>query len=136
LGIFNIQTTVSTSNTDFRIVIKSPSPVQTNIQDIEYLYNIIFTNQKNSKDYYKFDINLSNEITISDVYSFYRKNLGNNIHPQTPINRYFKQSEWNIISSSTENLLQTYQGEQNLTISNLITGGNDNFYLIRLGKKD
>lgn len=136
LGVFNIQTTVSTSNTDFRIVIKSPSPVQTNIQDIEYLYNLIFTNQKNSKDYYKFDINLSNEITISDVYSFYRKNLGINIHPQTPTNRYFKQSEWNIISSSTENLLQTYQGEQNLTISNLITGGNDNFYLIRLGKKD
>jgi hypothetical protein len=136
LGVFNIQTTISTSNTDFRIVIKSPSPVQTNIQDIEYLYNLIFTNQKNSKDYYKFDINLSNEITISDVYSFYRKNLGINIHPQTPTNRYFKQSEWNIISSSTENLLQTYQGEQNLTISNLITGGNDNFYLIRLGKKD
>lgn len=136
LGIFNIQTTIPTSNTDFRIVIKSPSPVQTNTQDIEYLYNIIFTNQKNSKDYYKFDINLSNEITISDVYSFYRKNLGSNIHPQTPINRYFKQSEWNIISSSTDNLLQTYQGEQNLTLSNLITGGNDNFYLIRLGKKD
>jgi hypothetical protein len=136
LGIFSIQTTIPTSNTDFRIIIKSPSLIQTNTQDIEYLYNIIFTNQKTAQDYYKFDINLSDDITISDIYSLYVRNLGGNLHSQTPTNRYFKQNEWGIISSSTENLLQQYQGSQNLILNNVETGLNENFYLIRLGKKD
>jgi hypothetical protein len=136
LGIFSIQTTIPTSNTDFRIIIKSPSLIQTNTQDIEYLYNIIFTNQKTAQDYYKFDINLSDDITISDIYSLYVRNLGGNLHSQTPTNRYFKQNEWVVISSSTENLLQQYQGSQNLILNNVETGLNENFYLIRLGKKD
>ena len=136
MGVFNIQTTIPTNNTDFRVVIKTPPFIQTNSQDINYVYDIIFTNQKTAQDYYKFDINLSNDITISDIYSLYVRNLGGNLHSQTPINRYFKQNEWVVISSSTENLLQQYQGSQNLILNNVETGLNENFYLIRLGKKD
>lgn len=136
LGVFTIQTTIPTNNTDFRIVIKEPPFVNIDQQDINYLYDLIYFNEKNSKDYYKFNINLSNNITISDVYSFYRRSLGVNLHPLSPNNRYFRQNEWSVISSSNENLLQQYQGSQTLILNNVETGSNENFYLIRLGKKD
>jgi len=136
LGNFNIQTNILTNTTDFRIIIKSLPIVLSNSQDIDSIYSIIFNNQKTSKDYYKFDINLNNNITISDVYSFYRRGFGVNLHPQTPNHRYFRQNEWLVISSSTVSTIETYQGQQTVIINNVETGLNENFYLIRLGKKD
>jgi len=136
MGVFNIQTTIPTNNTEFRIIIKEPQFIDLNNDDKDYLYDLIYGGEKNSKDYYKFNINLSDDITISDLYSFYRKSLGTNLHNQSPNNRYFKENEWEIISNSIENLQQQFQGQQNLILNNVNAGLNENFYLIRLGKKD
>jgi len=91
-----------------------------------------------SLDYYRFDVNNDNRITISDSYYIFMKKLGrfSSWGNSIPNSRLFIPSQYSILNSSTVDLRNSYPGVQSVTINSPINGGSSNFYLIVTGKKD
>jgi hypothetical protein len=77
--------------------------------------------------------NSNSNLSITDVYLIHKKINGTDWISGTPQYRIFTQSEWNVINSSNSNLLGTYQGVQNITLTNPIAGGSSSFYIIKTG---
>ena len=85
-------------------------------------------------DYYRFDVNGDNRLTVSDTYSIMARKSGilNSFTP-IPASRIFTSTEWSTINGSTLNLKVSYLGSQSITISSPISGGTSNYYVTRLG---
>lgn len=85
-------------------------------------------------DYFRFDVNGDDRVTVSDTYSILAKKSG--LIPSfspTPLSRIFTSTEWSTINLSTINLKVSYTGLQSVTISNPISGGISTYYITRLG---
>jgi hypothetical protein len=130
-GLFTIST-APLSNTDFRILIDIPNlPLPNNI-DIEFATDIILNQNPIVIDYYKFDANENNNITVSDTYILFK--LISSINLTNKTHRYFTQSEWNQILSATTSQILNITGNQTILITNPQNGGSSNYYLIITGK--
>jgi hypothetical protein len=108
------------------------TPLQ-NIDGIAPITKII-NNSFNSLDYFKYDVNNDNKITISDSYWIFMKKNGrfatwNNL----PKLRLFTPSQFSTINSSTTDLRSSYPGVQTITISSPTSGGSSNYYIINTG---
>jgi Ig-like domain CHU_C associated len=133
LGIFTITTSLDVSLYDFQIIVNSLSISNPTISDAVLFNNKIFNQSFDSKDYYRMNTNGNLALSISDVYLIYRKINGTNYPLGVPDYRIFSQSEWNIINSSSTNLMQSYPGSQTITLTNPIVGGSSVFYVIKTG---
>ena len=132
-GSYSISTSLDTSIYDFQITIQGLNIPNPNNSDAIHFNQKIFSQNVNAKDYYRMNTNGNNQLTITDVYLIYRKINGNPWLFSVPSYRLFTTSEWNIINSSTLNLLGTYPGTQTITIIKPIAGGSSTHYLVRTG---
>jgi hypothetical protein len=130
-GLFSISTP-PLSNTDFRILIDSPNLIIPNNSDVDSATDIILNQDPLVVEYYKFDANESNTISVSDTYIIFK--LMNNINLANKSHRYFTQSEWNQIISATTSQVLNITGNQTILITNPQNGGSVNHYLIITGK--
>jgi hypothetical protein len=133
LGTFSISTSLDISTYDFQIIIDNISVGNPILNDVNY-FNIKILNQNfTSKDYYQINTNGNNILSISDIYLMHKKINGNLWPNGIPTYRIFTQSEWNVINSSSNNLIGTYPGVQSITLNNPAAGGSSVYYLIKTG---
>jgi len=123
------------STYDFTLVVENliiPSPVS---NDVVSLVTKILDQSFNSKDYYRYDTNNNNNISISDVFLIFYKISGGIVNwpTLTPAYRIFNETEWSYINSSNINFKSTYPGIQSMTISNLVNDATTRMYLVRTG---
>lgn len=132
-GKYTFNTTKDTLGYDFQIQVNSLTITSPSITDAKYFNSKIFTQNFNSKDYYRMDINNDNRLNISDVYLIYYKSVGRTWSSSIPLYYLFTSSDWSFISSSSNNLKSSYSGTQSFTKNNLISNGTTNIYLVRTG---
>jgi len=123
--------------TEWYIQIDVPNGPVTTLQNND-LYNANFkvlNRNFTSIDYYRYDVNNDNKITISDVYYIHMKKSGLFLNWTSPLpkTRLFTQSVYNTIMSSTNDLRATYSGTNNIVIMSPTNGGSSNYYLINTG---
>lgn len=133
MGVFSITTSLDISSHDFQIVIDNLIISNPILNDVNYFNNKILNQVFNSKDYYQINTNGNNVLTISDIYLMHRKINGAPWPNGVPSYRIFTQSEWNVINSSSSNLIGTYGGSQSITLNNPPAGGSSTYYLIKTG---
>jgi len=135
-GKYTINSGLDINNYQFQIQIPiQPSPGQISLNDVIYPNDIVLGRiTLNSKDYYRFDVNNDNKITISDVYSIFMKRAGVFSNwDYVPINRIFNVTEYNTINTSTSNLKSTIPGLQTVTLNSPVNGGTSNYYFFSSG---
>ena len=125
----------SISSYDFTLVIENliiPSPVS---NDVVSLVSKVLAQSFNSKDYYRYDTNNNDNISISDVFLIFYKISGGIVNwPETTPNyRIFTETEWSYINVSNTNFKAIYSGSQSITIGNLLNDATTRFYLVRTG---
>jgi hypothetical protein len=88
-----------------------------------------------SRDYFRFDVNNDNRITISDTYSIYAKknNLITSFQATPPDSRIFTSAQWVTISNNSSNLKISSPGVQSVTINTPASGGVSTYYITRVG---
>jgi len=120
---------------DFTLVVENliiPSPVS---EDVVSLVTKVLSQSFNSKDYYRFDTNNNNNLSITDVFLiFYKISGGISDWPiSTPGYRIFTETEWSNINLSNTNLKAIYSGSQSITIGSLVNDSTTRLYLVRTG---
>ena len=125
----------SISSYDFTLVVENliiPSPVS---NDVVSLVTKVLAQSFNSKDYYRYDTNNNNNISISDVFLIFYKISGGIVNwPElTPSYRIFTEAEWSYINVSNTNFKTIYSGSQSITIGNLLNDATTRLYLVRTG---
>ena len=133
LGVFTITTSLDISLYDFQIVISGLTINNPTTTDANIFNSKVLSQSFVSKDYYRMNTNANSNLSITDVYLIHKKINGTNWISGVPQYRIFTQSEWNVINSSNSNLLGTYQGVQNITLTNPTVGGSSSFYIVKTG---
>lgn len=131
-GVADINTSLRTDLYDFRIIVTQPNLQTPSNSDIDAISDIIINQNPNSIDYYKWDLNSSNSISVSDSYILFKKINSINLSTE-PLWRYFTESEWNNITNSIGSVKSLYTGSQSLIINDPISSDQNNIYLIRTG---
>lgn len=136
-GRYEITTSLDANSYDFNLEIgpiTNPTPTT---QDAQFFTTKVLSQNFNATDFYRMDVNNDNNLSISDVFGiYYRSSAGTwKINPSWSY-RIFNQSEWNTINSSVNNLKTILPGLQTMTLNNVSTGSNNNFYIIRTGLKN
>lgn len=85
-------------------------------------------------DYFRYDVNGDDRITVSDVYTILGRKSGifTNFTP-IPQSRIYTSAQWSVINPSVANLKVSYPGAQSITINTPVSGGTANYYITRLG---
>ena len=133
-GKYSFSTPTNPSK-EYYITFTPPTPPLIILSDGTTSNNVVVGNTTTKAvDYFRFDVNGDNRITVSDTYSILAKKSGllASFTP-VPISRIFSSTEWSAISGSTANLKVSYLGVQSLTINTPTSGGTSNFYITRLG---
>jgi hypothetical protein len=133
-GKYSFSTPTNPSK-EYYITFTPPTPPLIILSDGTTSNNVVVGNTTTKAvDYFRFDVNGDNRITISDTYSILAKKSGllASFTP-VPISRIFSSTEWSAINGSTANLKVSYLGVQSLTINTPTSGGTSNFYITRLG---
>jgi hypothetical protein len=133
-GKYSLSTPTNPSK-EYYITFTPPTPPLIILSDGTTSNNVVVGNTTTKAvDYFRFDVNGDNRITISDTYSILAKKSGllASFTP-VPISRIFSSTEWSAINGSTANLKVSYLGVQSLTINTPTSGGTSNFYITRLG---
>jgi hypothetical protein len=130
-GDYSISRT-SPNGTEWKITLDTlsiPSPQLVDASDNSSL--ILSKRTIIGPDYYRYDLNLNNNFTVSDVYLQIQKRNGKAW--TAPRYRILTLTEYNTIRASTTDLRTTYSGTQTTTTGTLTSGGTTNFYMIRTG---
>lgn len=123
------------NNFQFKVEILSVSLTTIGTTDLQTTRDLILKKiSPNSKNYYQFDPNNTGTFTISDLYSLYAKNSGI-LSTLNPDFRFFTNTEWTTIKTSSINLKSSIPGSQNIIIYPATNGGTSNYYCIRTGLK-
>ena len=131
-GKYTVTSTQDTLGYDFKLEVAGLTISSPLVSDARAFNSKIFTQNFNSKDYYRMDINSDGRLNISDVYLTYLKSGG---RPWSGVTSYylFNSTEWTTINSSTSNLKSSLSGTQTFVRSNIKSGQSTNIYLIRTG---
>lgn len=88
-------------------------------------------------DYFRYDVNGDDKITVSDVYTILGRKSGifSSFTP-IPQSRIYTSTQWSAINISTANLKVSYPGTQSITINTPVSGGSSNYYITRLGNSN
>jgi hypothetical protein len=115
---------------DFQLRISNLTISAPTTLDAQTFNQKLFTQNYNSKDYYRMDINDDSRFTITDVYLVYARIVGRSFKTTY---RIFTPTEYNTINTSTSNLKSTITGTQSVTLTGLTNKGTSNYYLFRTG---
>jgi hypothetical protein len=130
-GDYSISRT-SPAGTEWRITLDTLSIPSPQLADASDNSNLILTKRSIiGPDYYRYDLNLNNNLTVSDIYLQIQRRNGKTW--TAPRYRILTSTEYNTIRASTSNLRATYPGVQTQTTGTLTSGGITNFYMIRTG---
>ena len=135
-GYYNFNTSLSNTSYEFYIQIDTPTLANalTNTDATDGNVKVL-NGGLTSLDYYRYDVNNANSITVSDIYSVFMKRNG--VMPSysgtLPVLRIFTPTEFNTIKNSSTDLRSTYPGVQSIIINNPTSGGTSNYYITRLG---
>ena len=132
-GVFSISTSLDILNYDFQIVVDELSVSYPDTLDANFFNTKILSQNYNSKDYYRMNTNANSILSIADVYLIHRKINGNPWPNNVPEYRIFTKNEWNLIDTSNNNMLSSYQGSQIITLTNPSVGGYSELYIIKTG---
>lgn len=132
-GKYTFNTTKDTLGYDFQIQVNGLTISSPSVLDAKSFNSKIFTQNFNSKDYYRMDVNSDGRLNISDVYLTYLKSVGRTWNTSIPLYYMFNSSEWSIIDTTTSNLRSSYPGTQSFIKSNLLSNETTNIYLVRTG---
>jgi len=135
-GKYNLSSTRDASIYDFQLRIGSLSVSPPSVSDAQYFNQKVLLRDFNSRDYYRMDVNIDNNLTITDVYLVYWRIVGSGWKSSVSYYRLFTSTEWQFIASSSSNLKSSYPGSQSVIVSGLTNKGNSNFYLVRTGYKN
>jgi hypothetical protein len=135
-GQYSFNTSLSNTSYEFYIQIDTPTLTNALTTTDATDGNVkVLNGGLTSLDYYRYDVNNANSITVSDIYSVFMKRNG--VMPSysgtLPVLRIFTPTEFNTIKNSTTDLRSTYPGVQSITINNPTSGGTSNYYITRLG---
>ena len=124
------------NNYQFKIVV--PTPNTTSLfsnQDASHVIDLVLGRQSiTAKEYYRLDLNNDGIISVSDAFYSYSLVSGlKNSFGSLPSVRFFTQSEWNTIKTSTLNLKTSITGSQTMSILSPVTNATTNFYLLTTG---
>jgi hypothetical protein len=135
-GYYNFSTSLSNTSYEFYIQIDTPTLTNalTNTDATDGNAKVL-NGGLTSLDYYRYDVNNANSVTVSDIYSVFMKRNG--VMPSysgtLPVLRIFTPTEFNTIKNSSTDLRSTYPGVQSITINSPTSGGTSNYYITRLG---
>lgn len=135
-GYYSFNTTLSVTSYEFYIQIDTPTLVNSlTLSDIINGNNKILNGGLTSLDYYRYDVNNINNITVSDIYSIAMRKNGviTSFSGGLPLLRIFTVAEFNTLKSSLTDLRTSYPGVQSITINNPVSGGTSTYYITRLG---
>jgi hypothetical protein len=124
---------------EFYVTFSTPQVPALSNQDGQEGVNIVMLNQPiKSKEYYRYDVNNDDRVTVSDAYYIYAKknNILGNFPNTPPDSRIFNYADWTVLESSTQNPETTYPGVQTITVQGLQSGGVSNFYIVRTGYRN
>ena len=127
---------MDTSDYDFKLVFPSISVGTPSVSDATFFNQKIFTGNLESVDYYRADVNFSNQITITDIYSIYQRTHGYPWKSGIPTHLYFSEADWSNIQNSSANLRSSIPGFQSIVINNAITSDTTNARLVKVGFKN
>lgn len=126
------------SNTSYEFYIQIDTPTLANalaIADATDGNAKVLNGGLTSLDYYRYDVNNTNNVTVSDIYSIFMKRNG--VMPSysgtLPVVRIFTPLEFNALKTLTTDLRTSYPGVQSITINSPTSGGTSNYYITRLG---
>jgi hypothetical protein len=134
LGAYSFSTPSGTG-VEFYITFTPPALTIPVLLDGTLVNSIVIGNTAlKSVDYFRYDVNGDNRLTVSDTYSILARKSGllSSFTP-IPTSRIFNATEWSTINLSTANLKVSYSGVQSVTINSPISGGSSNYYITRLG---
>jgi hypothetical protein len=134
LGAYAFSTPTA-AGVEFYITFNPPALTVPVLSDGTLTNSIVVGNTTlKSVDYFRYDVNGDNRLTISDTYSILARKSGilSSFTP-IPTSRIFNSAEWSTINLSTANLKVSYPGLQTVTISSPVSGGVSNYYITRLG---
>jgi hypothetical protein len=134
LGAYSFSTPSGTG-VEFYITFNPPALTIPVLSDGTLTNSIVIGNTAlKSVDYFRYDVNGDNRLTVSDTYSILARKSGllSSFTP-IPTSRIFNATEWSTINLSTANLKASYSGVQSVTINSPISGGSSNYYITRLG---
>jgi hypothetical protein len=135
-GQYSFNTSLSNTSYEFYIQIDTPTLTNALATTDATDGNVkVLNGGLTSLDYYRYDVNNANSVTVSDIYSVFMKRNG--VMPSysgtLPVLRIFTPTEFNTIKNSSTDLRSTYPGVQSITINNPTSGGTSNYYITRLG---
>jgi hypothetical protein len=135
-GYYSFNTSLNVSSYEFYIQLDVPNPLS-NLNNNDIINTLKVVNGTipfNSSYYYLNDVNGDGKVTVSDAYYIGAKKQGRFITwVGTFTSRLFTPTEYSTIKSNTSNLKLTYPGVSSITISNPISGGSSNYYIIAPG---
>jgi hypothetical protein len=134
LGAYAFSTPTA-AGVEFYITFNPPALTVPVLSDGTLTNSIVVGNTTlKSVDYFRYDVNGDNRLTVSDIYSILARKSGilSSFTP-IPTSRIFNSTEWSTINLSTANLKVSYPGLQTVTISSPVSGGVSNYYITRLG---
>jgi hypothetical protein len=134
LGAYAFSTPTA-AGVEFYITFNPPALTVPVLSDGTLTNSIVVGNTTlKSVDYFRYDVNGDNRLTVSDTYSILARKSGilSSFTP-IPTSRIFNSTEWSTINLSTANLKVSYPGLQTVTISSPVSGGVSNYYITRLG---
>ena len=124
------------NNYQFKIVVPTPNTTSLFLnQDGGHVIDLVLGRQSiTAKEYYRLDLNNDGIISVSDAFYSYSLVSGlKNSFGSLPSVRFFTQSEWNTIKTSTLNLKTSIPGLQTMSILSPVRNGTTNFYLLTTG---
>jgi hypothetical protein len=135
-GQYSFNTALSNTSYEFYIQIDTPTLANAlAITDATDGNTKVLNGGLTSLDYYRYDVNNTNNVTVSDIYSIFMKRNG--VMPSysgtLPVVRIFTPVEFNALKTSTTDLRTSYPGVQSITINSPTSGGTSNYYITRLG---
>jgi hypothetical protein len=124
------------NNYQFKIVVPKPTPLSSvSSVDANHVTDLVLGRQPmTSKEFYRLDINDDGKITISDSFLLFGIISGlKNSSILNPSSRFFNQTQWNSIKSSTINLKPTILGVESFELISPTNNTVTNLYLLTTG---
>lgn len=131
-----LSTGLDINNYQFKIVVPKPTTSSTiTLSEANHITDLVLGRTSlTSRDFYRSDINNDGKITISDSFLLFGIVSGlKNSSSINPTTRFFNQTQWNTIKTSTINLKPTLNGVETFEVLSPTNNGTTNLYLLTTG---
>lgn len=131
-----VSTGLDINNYQFKIVVPKPNTSSTPaISEANHVTDLVLGRTSlTSREFYRSDINNDGKVTISDSFLLFGIISGlKNTSDVALTTRFFNQTQWNTIKTSTINLKPTLNGVETFEVLSPTNNGTTNLYLLTTG---